>query len=232
MYSRLQSYSLDENVGDITALKGTKINISGYANKKLQSASIKFTSGKKLDISVENRELKTEFTIRRDDTYFFEMVDEFEYKSDNPIIYNIKVIPDQFPLIQIIQPGKDIDLGDDMTIPLLMIAQDDYGLSKMQIAYQVIPQDEEQYDSTRFVFQELEGIDYGKDLLRVALNWDLSSSELLPTDVVVYFVEVYDNDQVSGPKKGRSKVYRARFPSMYELYQEIASTQDETIREM
>jgi len=232
LYSRLQSYSLDENVGDITALKGTKINISGYANKKLQSASIKFTSGKKLDISVENRELKTEFTIRRDDTYFFEMVDEFEYKSDNPIIYNIKVIPDQFPLIQIIQPGKDIDLGDDMTIPLLMIAQDDYGLSKIQLAYQVIPQDEEQYDSTRFVFQELEGIDYGKDLLRVALNWDLSSSELLPTDVVVYFVEVYDNDQVSGPKKGRSKVYRARFPSMYELYQEIASTQDETIREM
>jgi len=232
LYSRLQPYSLDENVGDITALKGTKINISGYANKKLQSASIKFTSGKKLDIGIKNRDLKTEFTIQRDDAYFFEMVDEFEYKSDNPITYNIKVIPDQFPIIQIIQPGKDIDLGDDMTIPLLMVAQDDYGLSKMQIAYQVIPQDEEQYDSTRFVFQELEGIDYGKDLLRVALNWDLSSSELLPTDVVVYFVEVYDNDQVSGPKKGRSKVYRARFPSMYELYQEIASTQDETIREM
>ncbi|MBN2411584.1 hypothetical protein JXQ31_07810 [candidate division KSB1 bacterium] len=231
-YSKLQPYNLEENVGDISALKGTQINISALANKTLESAALHFTSGKKLDTRVNNREVNTTVTIQRDDAYYFELLDEFGYKSENPITYYIRIIPDQYPLIQILQPGKDIDLGENMTIPLLMLAQDDYGISNIRLAYQVIPQDEEQFDSTKFVFQELEGINYGQDVLRVGLNWDLSESDLLPTDVVVYYVEVYDNDQVSGPKRGKSKVYRARFPSMYELYQEVASTQDETIREM
>lgn len=228
-YSRIVPWSLDENVGDISALKGSQITMTGQTNKTIQSATICFSSGKQVQARVDERKLSAQFTVWQNDSYIVELVDEFGNTSDKPITYTVRVIPDQYPMVDILQPGKDIDLGEDMTIPLIVEARDDYGVSLLRLAYQVISQDQEQIDSTRFVFEKLQGFDYGKDMLRVAMDWDLSTSDLLPTDVVLYYVEGYDNDTISGPKRAASKIYRARFPSLYEIYQDIAATQNNVI---
>ncbi|HPG39173.1 MAG TPA: hypothetical protein PLP19_03720 [bacterium] len=231
-YSKITPWSLDDNVGDISALKGAQITLTGQTNKPVQSAMLLFAGGAKITARVEERSFSAKFTIWQNDTYIIDLVDESGNHSDKPITYTIRVIPDQYPLVDIVQPGKDIDLGDDMTIPLLIEARDDYGVSLLRLAYQVLPQGDEQIDSSRFVLQKLQGFDYGKDILRVGLDWDLSTSDLMPTDVVVYYVEGYDNDTISGPKRAVSKMYRARFPSLYEIYQDITANQDNVIEGM
>ena len=227
-YSKLEPFLLDQNVGDVSSLKGSFVNITGEANKPIESGQIIFASGKNNALKVSDRKITAAFDLLQDDKYWFHIRDKFGYQSENPIEYHLNVIPDQSPFIRIISPGKDIDLGEDMRIPLILEAQDDFGVSKLRLGYHVLPDGSGETDSLDFSYQELKEIDTGKEHLNVAFDWDVSNLDMLPTDVLVYFAEVFDNDNVSGPKSTKSKIYKARFPSIYELYDEISKSQDET----
>ena len=230
-YSRLDPYLLDENVGDINSLKGSSVEITGQANKTIAAGEIRFQSGRSVPLTLKDEQLSGRFRILRDDVYAFHLRDEQGYENKNPINYHIKIIPDQYPFVRIVLPGKDIDLGDEMIIPLVIEAQDDFGVSAMRLAFQVLPQGVGQADSAAFYFQDIDKFNPG-DQVTVSLNWDVNNLDLLPKDVLLYYVEVYDNDRVSGPKKAKSKIYRARFPSIYELYEEVAEGQDESLEEL
>ncbi|MBN1479843.1 hypothetical protein EH223_18210 [candidate division KSB1 bacterium] len=226
-YANIDPYILEENIGDISALKGSKISLSGLANKNLSSGYLLFSDEQKSDLAMQGRRIAAAFNVSRDDFYTIHLMDQDGYSSLSPIKYQINVIPDNFPIVRIIRPGKDIDLEEDMTIPLAIEAEDDFGISQLRLAYQLIPGGEGDIDSSRFVYSDIQDFNYGEDLLRVMLNWDLSQLDMFPTDVLVYFVQVYDADMISGPKSARSTVYRARFPSLYEMYEEMANDQDE-----
>ncbi len=231
-YARLEPYMLEENVGDVNALKGSRLQISGECNKPIADGTIVFDSGDSLAVEVTGQRISASFSLQKDDSYYFALRDRHGYASNNPIEYHLKVIPDQYPFVNVPVPGRDVDLGEDMLIPMTIEAQDDYGISRIRLAYQIIPGGEGDIDSTRFVSQDLEGLNYGAEQLNFAFNWELSKSNMLPNDLLVYFVEAYDNDTVSGPKKARSKIYRARFPSIYELYQEIAESQTDATEQL
>lgn len=226
-YTKIEPYALEENIGDISALKGSRIMLSGTANKNLASAYMLFSDEQKKDLHIQGRRIAAEFTVLRDDFYTLHLVDQNGDSSESAIKYLINIIPDNFPIVRIILPGKDIDLEEDMTIPLAIEAEDDFGISQLRLLYQLIPGGEGEADSSRFVAGDINGFEYGEDRLRVMLNWDLSPLDIFPTDVLLYYVEVYDTDTVSGPKKGRSTMYRARFPSLYEMYEEMANDQNE-----
>lgn len=225
-YAGLLSYFLEDNVGDVTALKGSRINLRGSANKEPASGTLRFSDSSSVPLSIDRRTISASLTLSRDDQYSFSFVDREGNSNQSSIVYRLNVVPDTHPLVQIVLPGKDIDLGDDMTIPLVIESQDDYGISRMRLAYQVISGGEGEMDSTRLSFQEIQSFKKNQELVRLALPWDLNELDMFPTDVMVYFVEVYDNDSVSGPKRGRSQVFRARFPSLYEMYEEVAYDQD------
>ena len=62
--------------------------------------------------------------------------------------------------------------------------------------------------------------------------WDLGEMDLMPEDQVHNWVEVSDNDTISGPKTGRSPQYVVRFPSIYEILQEVEQDQQRQIDEV
>ena len=47
-----------------------------------------------------------------------------------------------------------------------------------------------------------------------------------------YFLEVFDNDAVSGPKSARTPVMTARFPTMAELYAGMEAEHSEEVVEL
>ena len=57
-----------------------------------------------------------------------------------------------------------------------------------------------------------------KKELAVAYRWDLSGITLFPGNSVEYFVEVADNNIVTGPGTARSKVFQITMPTIAELY--------------
>ncbi len=230
-YSGLQPFLLEENVGDFSALKGSSIEISGSANKNLHTASVEIGNNKSVPLNIKDNRVNGRFVLQENITYSFKLLDFEGFTNQNPIKYRASVLVDQYPFIEIVVPGKDIDLTEEMQIPLLIRAEDDFGLSKMVLGYQVLTPGQTEPDSSRYIFSQLP---LSKPDLKTSFNfnWDLTESEMLPTDVLVYFAGVYDNDNISGPKFSQSKIFRARFPSLVEMYQSLENQHDKAADEM
>ncbi|HEX9654235.1 MAG TPA: DUF4175 family protein, partial [bacterium] len=228
-YSRLGSQFLDENVGDISALKGTQVAWSIQTNKTVTEAKIIFNDGSENPLRISGQDLSGAFTLMQSGSYHVQLTDKQDRASADPIEYRLTVIDDQSPFVQITFPAQDMDLGEDMLLPLTIEAEDDFGFSKARIGYQII---QGGLNQGELQFHELKLPDHYSDKLLLNYTWELSSLNIFPEDVVSYFAEVFDNDVVSGPKSSRSQSYRVRFPSLHEIYQDIARGQEESIESL
>ncbi|MFQ5863751.1 MAG: DUF4175 family protein [bacterium] len=224
-YSKLGSQFLDENVGDLTALKGTRAEISLKTNKTVKAGKLVFDNNAELPLRIVGQEAKSSFTLLRDGSYHIELVDKKDRTNSDPIEYRMTVLEDQFPLVQITFPGQDVDLSDDMLLPLTVEAEDDFGFSKVRIGYRILHGGLQQ---GALQFFDLQFPQPGKDKILLNHTWDLSNLDIYPEDVITYFAEAFDNDVVSGPKSSRSLTFRVRFPSIYEIYEEVARSHEET----
>ena len=232
-YSRMGTRLLEENVGDITALKGTGVYLSAKTNHPVKSARLEFDNGIKRNLIINGKKLDGSFKIEKDVKYKFAIADSNDNTNKSPLEYRVAAIEDKNPIVSIPIPGEDVDIDEEMVLPLRIIAEDDYGFSKLRLGYKVNRGSIPGADTSKiFQYTDLLIEKPNEPLLQKSIKWNISNFELLPEDVVVYFAQVFDNDNVSGPKSARSKIYRIRFPSIYEIYQEVAQTHEETFESM
>ncbi|MFZ5516287.1 MAG: DUF4175 family protein [Candidatus Zhuqueibacterota bacterium] len=226
-YSQLPEKLMEENLGDINCLKGSRIELSLHSNKALAKAWIQFDDQTQAQLDVRSSRATGIFTVIHDGSYTIQLIDQFEMANKDPIEYRISVIDDIFPSVVISSPGQDVDITEEMMLPLTIEAEDDFGFTRMNLAYQLIKQDVVNFDSSvHYVPIQFDAQSHEK--IVQSYNWNLSSFHLFPGDMVRYYVEVYDNDNISGPKKAKSATYTARFPTLEEIFTEVNSEQAET----
>ncbi|MCJ7458858.1 MAG: hypothetical protein MUP17_07690 [candidate division Zixibacteria bacterium] len=214
-YTQLKPLVLDQNDGNIEALAGTKVKIEASANKELSRGNLVFSDSSKTEMKIDGKKATGEILVRKDDTYHLEVEDKSGNKNPDPIEYKITKKDDLSPQVEIIQPGEDRDLTENMQLPLLIHGSDDFGFTGLRLVYQISSKGE-QTKNLKLPFEEkLEG-ELSSDYL-----WDLSNLGLMPGDNVKYWVEIYDNDNFSGPKKGVSQSYNLRHPTLAEIVGEI-----------
>ncbi|MDZ7725497.1 MAG: DUF4175 family protein [candidate division KSB1 bacterium] len=225
-YTGLTTRSVEKNVGNVTALPGARVHLNATANKPLHDAALLFSDSTLQSLDVQNETIYGAFRLYRDVKYQIQLTDRDSLSNPDPISYQVKALADQYPFVEITSPGRDIELGDDMRIPLAVNSQDDYGISRVQLGYQVLHEGRGNVDSTGFSFKTLETDKTTQ--IETNYDWDTEETHLLPTDVLVYFVRVYDNDTVNGPKSSETRRYRARFPSLAEMYDTFTQTRETT----
>jgi hypothetical protein len=226
-YSKLGRQLLDENVGDITALKGTKVELTLKTNKIIKDAELIFNDQSRQPLKISGQNVTGRFNLLKDGSYHINLVDTKGRSNAAPIEYRLKTLEDEYPLVQITFPGQDVDLGEDMLLPLAVEAEDDFGFSRVRIGYQILKGGGDAGE-TQFFDLVLPPPKERAEKLLLKYTWELSKLNIFPEDVVTYFAEAFDNDRVSGPKSSRSLSYRVRFPSIYEIYEEVARGHEET----
>ncbi len=100
--------------------------------------------------------------------------------------YRLQIIPDESPLVEIIEPGRDLSLNPRDELPLRVYAADDYGLSAVTVQISVSGLNRNPVrllDATEDWSLE-EGFDTSIDLERLGVEHG---------DVVIYFAEARDN---------------------------------------
>jgi len=232
-YTELPFRYQEDNVGDITALIGTRVRLQVNANKELKTARLVFNNVTIRNMKVSGDKATADFTLRNGGTYEIILEDEFGYLNLNPIEYVIKTLEDQYPVVEITSPGKDVDLTEELKLPLSVEAEDDFGFSNLRIGYRVessLPITGMADTTYNFIKLSTEGKQDTK--LLVNYLWDLVDLKMMPEDIVFYFAEVWDNDKVSGPKRSISRVYTARFPSIYEIFEETARGDEENVEKL
>jgi len=229
-YSRRTIRKLDSNNGDIEALAETQINLYARTNKEIQKAKLIFEDGNEVPMKQNEHDISGSFRVNRNTRYWIDLLDQDNLKNTDPIQYTIRIQKDGFPIARILSPMENVDLDERMAIPLVLEAEDDFGIQECRIGFfhsHINRGESTRNDTVRIPIPFVE-----KEPLRIVVRWTwkLESFKLLPGDVLSYFFEVCDNDKASGPKCARSIVHSAHFPSIEEIYREVEKEQNDQLR--
>jgi Domain of unknown function (DUF4175) len=221
--------TLQENIGDFTALVGTRAELSLSTNKNLTSAWIAFGDSTLTRLSVDGDRASGAFVVRRTAKYTLQLLDRDSLRNRDPIVYSVQAVNDEYPTCEITYPGKDEDLSRDMQLPLRISIGDDYGFTRLLLQFRLTkskfaPADKD-YHSVEIPIPSKSA---GQE--DISYTWDLTSLDLVPEDVISYHARVFDNDAVSGPKSTVSAEYSLRLPSLQEVFASADSEHSDLVR--
>ncbi len=164
---------------------------------------------------------KSEIDINEDRKFGFRLV-----KDHGPVTtrnsfsaeHRVTIIPDEYPVVNLIYPKQGHILDSSLQIPLFATAGDDFEVTEVYVFLRKIQMDQfagskkSEYIQIRIRdFEEKEGIIVVNQIIEAqVLN-------LYPDDRAELFVRVYDNDAVSGPKFSDSDIRTLHLPSIQEL---------------
>ena len=220
-YTELPPTVIDENNGSFSAVVGTRVNMNIRANLPVETAELVYLDSSRTPMPTEGLRAEVSLVVENSQTYYIHLTDHLGEQNPDPIEYYITAVPDEYPSVEVVRPGFDVNLGDDMILPLLVRIFDDYGFTSLVMKYAVFSRGQRSQENVA-VLHFSEKI---KTEGEIEFNWDMDQLNLFPGDYVGYYFEVADNDRVSGPKVSRSRRFIARLPSLEEI---IAETEGRT----
>ncbi len=222
-YSKL-GRTIQKDNGNISALPGSRVNIKLSSSKTLNNAKIVFGDSSISEFTTNETKAELNLPVNKNVDYNFHLTDTENIESENPITYSIKLLSDNYPVLEITSPNENIKIKDQDQINVVSKISDDYGFSKLTLNYKLtVSLYEQPWDE----FKQKE-ITINKKFKEdeIYYNWDLRELNLATEDVVSYYLELFDNDIVSGPKSVKSKLYTITIPSLDELFNEAEKTQE------
>jgi soluble cytochrome b562 len=174
------------------------VNLEAKTNKPVKEGKVVLNQGNELALHVKGDQLTGSLAIFYPGTYSIHVKDELGFENLNPVQYRIHLLPDKYPEAEIINPAQDLEVGGTEIAPIVYTARDDFGITAVRLSYQM-------GGAERFI--SLKNMSSSRSLGPETFKWDLTGLALTPGDRVVYRLEVWDNDSVSGPKAGYSRTF-------------------------
>jgi len=225
-YTR-QPVIFQENNGNITALKGSKVNFNLTSTKNLKSAVRVTQNGIFDSLNISESKISGQMIVNKDSKYHFQLLDNENNYNENPIEYSIKMIPDNFPTIEIIRPEQISLIPANDIVSINHNVTDDYGFTKLKLKYSI------NKDDSSDNYNEIElAVDKKEIEQSLFYNWDVSRLGLKGNEIISYYLEVFDNDFISGPKSTKTSIYKLRVPTLDELFTQADDLQESAIEDL
>jgi len=197
------------SLGNIEAYKHSLVSLNILSNIPVKSAVMRLADGSKIELQGDGGSFSTQLRINQPGTWYLELTDELGRRS-RPEEKTISIIPDAPPEVKILFPAEDTLLDQRMNLPLIISANDDFGLRDLSLRFFINDAPVQELMIRSVISGKLHNQDY---------LFDLKPFELFPGDRVTYWMQVWDNSP--DRQKAESARYVARFPSIAEIYQEI-----------
>lgn len=246
-YTNEKPITFDINTADIVAIKGSRVNFNIVANKPIQKALMIFISENSildtngivketqnttdtLKLSVNKDLINFNFSIKKSGYYFFKLYDSNNIENANPIKYSIIATEDNYPKITLLSPTENVKLSENALIQLDAEIYDDFGFSNLKLNYKLVKsnyaQPDKNYHSININIKKSE-----KEQL-ASYVWDLNQLSITPEDEYEFYLEVFDNDIVNGPKSSKTRILSLRMPSLDEVIAASDKAQSEIEKSM
>ena len=229
-YSGIPPQRLDPNIGDVSGLPGSRVNLElDIGGSAVDEAFVLFDDGATHPLEVDNNRASGSFQLTREGNYQVVLKNVQGIQNRDPIAYAMSLIADAAPSIMLVHPEADAMLGEDLQSLLVARMSDDYGFRDLRLHYRLAESrfgdPSEEFDSDAVPLPDPAQLDQ-----EVRFDWQVPQStglDPVPGDVIEYFLEVRDNDTYSGFKSARTPVHRLRLPSLAEQYEQIEKEQDD-----
>jgi hypothetical protein len=209
-YTALGSVSVPE--GSIEGLKGSTVRLDAVTTKDVVKAEIVMDDGKKVPLKIDGRKLQASLVLFQSQSYRIEVEDALGFRN-TPITYELKVKPDGFPTVDLLQPTEDLEVNGDETLTLEYGARDDFGIAEVALVVKIGDRE----DKTT-----LQKEDAKRLIVRDQYKWDLGRLALREGEEAVFLLQVFDNDTISGPKIGTSRSVRLKLKNLKGEHKQVA----------
>jgi hypothetical protein len=206
-------------LGDLSLLAGSTLRLRMTGTKDLQSASLKL-AGNNIVLPLEkvegtSREFAGQFQVPTKGLSGFQvqMLDTENMESRDEAIYRVDILPDKPPLVRLTYPERKEELITRIATMLLAFeASDDFRLAKVRLKYKT--------DALEQGAEKVIELDLGEEAgvaqrLRRRHEWKIP--ETLPGipegSTIEYWIEVEDNNDVTGPGLSSSEHQLAKVVS-------------------
>ncbi|MFA5243773.1 MAG: hypothetical protein WC380_00600 [Pedobacter sp.] len=202
-----------ENTGDLLIPEGSSITWKFRADNSEQ-----------LDVKIENKSFlireseKNLFSFshqaRKDISYEVRPINK-DIRSSESFTYQIKVIPDLLPVIEV---SERQDSVNSKLLYFIGQVNDDHGFTKLNFNYRILSADSQSNEKT-----QSKSIQFDKNGLQSTFYhvWNATEARASAGDQIEYYFEIFDNDGVNGPKAVRSIVKTFKLPSEKEISKEL-----------
>lgn len=197
--------------GNVRGIKGSTLTFSASANKAMAGAVVALDDGREVPLKVAGDLAQGSLVLFRSQRYRIHIEDAFGF-ANLPVPYTMHAVPDGFPVVEVFKPSEDLEVNGDERIALEYRAHDDYGIQEVTLVA-TIGEREERIPVWRAELTRH---------LRETFIWDLDGMRLEEGDVVVYYLEVLDNDTISGPKLGKSRPLSLRLKNLKAEHRHVA----------
>ena len=209
-YTALGSLSVAE--GNVEGIKGSSIRMDALTTKEVVKAEILVDDGKRIPLKIDGRKLQAHWMLFQSQQYRILVEDAYGFRNA-PIAYELKVRPDGFPTVDLLRPTEDLEINGDEILSLEYGARDDFGIGEVNLVAKIGDRE----DKIRLQREEARRV-----ILREEFKWDLGRLALRDGEEVLFHLEVFDNDTISGPKLGTSRAVRLRLKNLRGEHQQVS----------
>jgi len=219
-YTGIPAEKIRKKTGDIEILCGSNISIGGITNNPIGEARLRIAK-KEYPVLVSNKNITgPQIAVKEDFGYSVFLKDIYGYTNAEGQSGSVKAIADRPPRIQVVLPGRHIIVGTFQSIPVLVNITDDYGIRTASIKYKMGEEKEKVLKSAVYP---------GTAHAATLQTWiSPESMKLKSDDVLVYWVEAEDANNITGPGKSSSTFLTIRlvdpFVKLQESMRRLASS--------
>jgi hypothetical protein len=212
-YTRLEKSVVNYPFSRIETYPGTTLAIEGRPNKPLdESYLIRHAASDTLTAEPKDGLATWSFPVDGADSLSFVMRDEHGLVNSNKFAFSVIMLTDNPPGVSILQPEQNKSVLNPENLEITYEVEDDFGFTGLMLRYSVV---------RAFGGATENGqIRLPTPAARIHLdryNWNLGPLRLQPLDRAEYWIEVTDNDEVSGYKTTRSATHILQSASLAEF---------------
>ena len=211
-----------DNIGSFHVPAGT-ITKWIFNTTDVEEIEMKFDKNEEISSpqNIDNQMFEYKKSIFVSDEYSIYLKNKYSQNKE-AIKYNIEVIPDEYPKINLDQ------LRDTVLYQYLIFGgsiSDDYGISDLLIYYRT---DKDKVSSdTPFNRIDLK-IDKTKSSQSFYYHWKLDEFELQNGEKLEYYLQVRDNDAINGKKVTKTPHYTFEIPTVEKLRNDLKISSEST----
>ena len=196
-YTNLNRQTLKE--GSLKALPGTEVQITGNSNLPLEKAELVMNNRDNFTMLLsDSKNLKGSFMVGEKGYYQFKVKSHQEEKVLLPKKYSIELLQDKSPQVILFPTNPKPVYYATGSVQMFYEAHDDFGIRQINLVAHV---NGNTLTKSMKQFKQPEKDATGN------FTWSLSLESLQPGDKVEYFLEIKDNDNVTGPNTGQSEIF-------------------------
>ena len=189
-----------EDAGDIVAPKGTVVRVIAETSSGVAEGRLQLADARTIRMQPNNAGgVQATMRIFNDGLYHIELPGLDGRMTSASAQYAITVIADKPPIVRVDKPGRDIKVSAVDEVFVSASAEDDYGVSKLDLVYSV--------NGGAQQVKPLAAPGNAEPTVAGAHTFFLEELSLKPGDFVSYFVRASDNNAIDGARSATTDIY-------------------------